>query len=69
LPSAEQTSALRKLVALAEEEKLQAASDLETLGELQRMSGEETVTMAVPEVPGGVSNMEDLTKLVTWFAV
>jgi len=68
-PTASQTSALRKLVALAEEEKLQSAADLETLDELQRMSGQETVTMAVPEMPGGVSNMDDLTRLVTWFAV
>jgi len=65
-PTEEQTSALRKLISLAEEEKLQSEADLQTLEELQQMSGQGTGTMAVPEMPGGVSNMDELARLVGW---
>ncbi len=65
-PTEEQTSALRKLISLAAEEKLQSEADLKTLEDLQQMSGQETGTMAVPEMPGGVSNMEELANLVGW---
>ena len=65
-PTEEQTSALRKLISLAEEEKLQSDADRETLEELHQMSGVETRTMAVPELPGGVSNMEELARLLGW---
>ena len=66
VPSEEQATALRKLIALAEEEQLQSAADEETLAQLQKMTGGGTVTMAVPERPGGVSNLEDLTQLLRW---
>ena len=65
-PTEDQTSALRKLISLAKEEKLQSDADQETLEELQQMSPHETGTMAVPELPGGVSNMEELARLVGW---
>ena len=65
----EQSAALRKLIALAEAEQLQSVADQETLAQLQQMTGAGTVTMAVPERPGGVSNMEDLTHLVGWLGI
>ncbi|MFH1530343.1 MAG: ArsA-related P-loop ATPase [Pseudomonadota bacterium] len=65
-PTEDQASALRKLISLAAEEQLQSEADLRILEELQQMSGQETGTMAVPELPGGVSNMEELARLVAW---
>jgi len=68
-PTEEQIRALRKLVALAEEEKRRMDEDQKTLEELQRVSGEEVAATAVPELPGGVSNLEELARLVGWLEV
>ena len=62
----EQANALRKVIALAKEEKLQSEADQETLKKLRQMPGQGIGTMAVPEMGGGVSNMEDLARLVGW---
>jgi hypothetical protein len=59
-------SALKKLAKLGEFEQEMANREGSILATLEKAAGEEGVALPLPEIPGGVEDMEGLERLVWW---
>jgi anion-transporting ArsA/GET3 family ATPase len=59
-------SALEKLAALGSVEQEMADSEGAIIATLEKAAGEEGVALPLPEIPGGVEDMEGLERLVWW---
>jgi len=66
LPTEHHLSVLEKLVALARVEQQLAERDVEVLHDFRERAGETVATVPVPEIPGGVDDMDSLGRLVDW---